>query len=492
MGLPLVMTELQSIKVVLRHLHPDSVDIAPMAGLLSLGLVVQTLEQRLAAVKDLVGGGERARQHRRTELPATAEVLTNNELLASILSYAGAGEFLFIAPVSKRVRALYTALVASTRAIASVHSTECKAAMRSQSRLQIALASAGFADALPSLSDTKQVGLCVALGELGSAELVEHMQLAGCNVSADVLLGAAKTCNATCLHDIWAGPLGRCELDVEDCFDIGIQLAESGGDGLAFSWLVPRLPKDESWPARYINALCNAAAQWGRTSTLDFLLKRGQQLFGALGTASLDDDEVRRASWALMCFDVEGTEHVRTLTDAAATAYSVAVLQWLQSRHALEFTGMTMLMAASNAALPNMKWLRAQGCPHDINEVCIMLMRVGGTEPLLDWVRSCGGGDWSPQGMARLLRSALSNDTPGLARWLRAEGARWPEDLVTIEIEEVKPSMIMWAVQQGCPFGRWTTEVCDALVRSHPDGAAVKRTLHDLGCPCACPRPYKL
>ncbi|KAG5179953.1 hypothetical protein JKP88DRAFT_349795 [Tribonema minus] len=354
MGLPLVMTELQSIKVVLRHLHPDSVDIAPMAGLLSLGLVVQTLEQRLAAVKDLVGGGERARQHRRTELPATTEVLTNNELLASILSYAGAGEFLFIAPVSKR---------------------------------------------------------------------------------------------------------------------------------------------DESWPARYINALCNAAAQWGRTSTLDFLLARGQQLFGALGTASLDDDEVRRASWALMCFDVEGTEHVRTLTDAAATAYSVAVLQWLQSRHALEFTGMTMLMAASNAALPNMKWLQAQGCPHDINEVCIMLMRVGGTEPLLDWVQSCGGGDWSPQGMARLLRSALSNDTPGLPRWLRAEGARWPEDLaevVTTEIEEVKPSMILWAVQQGCPFGRWTTEVCDSLVRSHPDGAAVKRTLHDLGCPCACPRPYKL
>eukprot|EP00611_Tribonema_gayanum_P024310 TRINITY_DN5338_c0_g1_i1.p3 TRINITY_DN5338_c0_g1~~TRINITY_DN5338_c0_g1_i1.p3 ORF type:complete len:202 (-),score=36.48 TRINITY_DN5338_c0_g1_i1:141-746(-) len=191
--------------------------------------------------------------------------------------------------------------------------------------------------------------------------------------------------------------------------------------------------------------------------------------------------------------DEEGAKHMMTLTDAAAAADDTAVLRWLQSRRALAFTGITMQVAAANARLPILTWLRAQGCPHDMAQVCRQLLGSRrATPPAVAWCRSCGAGDWSPQGMRGMLTSALLNDTPALARCLRAEGAPWPEDLaelVATEIEDVRPQTILWAVQQGCPFGRWTTEVCELLEDNREGGRAVKRALHDLGCPCACPRP---
>eukprot|EP00611_Tribonema_gayanum_P024314 TRINITY_DN5338_c0_g4_i1.p2 TRINITY_DN5338_c0_g4~~TRINITY_DN5338_c0_g4_i1.p2 ORF type:complete len:155 (-),score=9.87 TRINITY_DN5338_c0_g4_i1:47-511(-) len=154
-----------------------------------------------------------------------------------------------------------------------------------------------------------------------------------------------------------------------------------------------------------------------------------------------------------------------------------------------------MQVAASNAVLPNCKWLLAQGCPHDSNDICEEMALSGCPGPLMAWVRSCGGGDWTPQGMTGMLATALLHSTPVLVHWLRAAGAHWPEDLaevVTIKVHELSPSTILWAVQQGCPFGRWTSQVCEWLDDNHNDGGTVRRTLHDLGCPCACPRPYKV
>ncbi|KAG5183678.1 hypothetical protein JKP88DRAFT_220095 [Tribonema minus] len=237
---------------------------------------------------------------------------------------------------------------------------------------------------------------------------------------------------------------------------------------------------------------------WGQITTLQFLLEGGQALFGSLGTFCLSDvkDDMQYKACCLFR-DVDGTQHARTLSDTATMANDAAVLQWLQSRNAVQFTSKTMLVAADGGAvLANLKWLRAQGCPHDIDKICQIVLDTPWTPPpVMAWVRSCGGGDWSPQGMTDMLAKALLNNTPALARWLRAEGAQWPKDLaevVTSKADILISSNILWALQQGCPFGRWTTQVCGLLEKSHDSGGAVKRALHDLGCPCACPRPHKI
>eukprot|EP00611_Tribonema_gayanum_P030753 TRINITY_DN8637_c0_g2_i1.p1 TRINITY_DN8637_c0_g2~~TRINITY_DN8637_c0_g2_i1.p1 ORF type:complete len:249 (+),score=39.12 TRINITY_DN8637_c0_g2_i1:46-747(+) len=167
--LPVFMTEVQSIKVLLRHLYPDAVGTAPMRGLVSLSAAVQVLEQRSEAVKEAVENSERRRQHRRTACSPVAQVLTSNELLTSILSFIGAGNYLFIAPVSKRMRALYVACVASVHKATSAHLTVFNAAVVSQSRLNLALLSTQFTDALPALSDAARYSLCLELGKLGSS-----------------------------------------------------------------------------------------------------------------------------------------------------------------------------------------------------------------------------------------------------------------------------------------------------------------------------------
>ncbi|KAG5189777.1 hypothetical protein JKP88DRAFT_243275 [Tribonema minus] len=441
--LPVFTTEVQSIKVLLRHLYPDAVGAAPMRG---LGLDI-TSSARLCA-----RGCERCMR-----------------------------------PV------LYAACVASVRKATSVHLTKFSAAAVSQSRLNLALLSTKFTDALPTLSFPARYSLCLALGELGSLEVVQRMAQAGLNVGAEVLIGAADTCNIADLHSLWVGVLSQQDVDLEICIEIGVSLARFGDDGSCLSWLAAQLRRPSAWPAHFINEVCNLAAMWANIPTLQFLLARGPALFGTLGTLFLSDIRSTLPNDALVFVDLGGTEHVLTVVDAAAMAANPTVLQWLHSQHAAEFTSITMQEAASNAVLPSLKWLHQQGCAYDINQILqLVLVSVYVTPPAVAWVRSFGGGDWSPQGMTDMLATALLRSTPGLARWLRVEGAPWPQNLAQLVNRAgnyVKPLTILWAVQHGCPFGRWTTRVCERLESSSASGGAVKRALHDLGCPCACPRP---
>ncbi|KAG5175769.1 hypothetical protein JKP88DRAFT_337514, partial [Tribonema minus] len=165
--------------------------------------------------------------------------------------------------------------------------------------------------------------------------------------------------------------------------------------------------------------------------------------------------------------DIKGARHVVTLVDAAAAFDDASVLRWLHARQPLEFTDITMQLAARGGGLPTLKWLRSQGCPHDMNDIARVLLKSrhgAATPPKLAWVRSCGGCDWSARGMTDMLVAALAHGTPALARWLRVEGARWPADLTEVvktNVKRIKTCNLLWAVQQGCPFGRWTSEVCE-------------------------------
>ncbi|KAG5175639.1 hypothetical protein JKP88DRAFT_347223 [Tribonema minus] len=458
--LPLLEVEQDCIKAILRQLACDAADTAPVPGVATLNTAMAMLQQRLTALKAAndCHNFDSLAQH--ANATATSEVFSSTHLLGTIMSFAAPGAFLFVATVSRRVGAV-AMQVASVHGAGSVCVTGIDAALSSASRLALALVSTGFTDLVQLLSsnETRLPCPCGSLGKLESLQAVESMQLAGMHVCSEVLIGAAIKCNIGHLRSISAA---------------------------------------ESWPPHYFYVLCNAAAMFGHIGTLNFLLEHGRQLFSdqRLRLPTPDDASTWGYKGAIVFTDAHGTDHALTLVDAAAMADDASVLRWLHARHPpLQFTRITMTLAAGCGGLPTMKWLRAQGCSHDINEVAktLLQMRQGAaTPPKMEWVRSCGGGDWSAQGMTDMLVEALTHSSPALARWLRAEGARWPTDLAEVVMTKpgpVEPRTLLWAVQQGCPFDLWTSEVCEVLSERSAEAAAVKLALHDLGCPCGCPRP---
>ncbi|KAG5176020.1 hypothetical protein JKP88DRAFT_265591 [Tribonema minus] len=351
MELPIVMTELQSIQAVLRHLHPDAEGIAPMRGLLSLTATLRILEQRSAAVQDAVGNGERPCCRMRAESPATAEVLMSNELLTTILSFVGPGNFLFVAP---------TELDTDQRALNSLVD-------RAEALLRKRWLTATFAGTAPPEDvEAAAMELPIVMTELQSIQAVLrhlHPDAEGIApmrglLSLTATLRILEQRSAAVQDAVGNGERPCCRMRAESPATAEVLMSNEllttilsfVGPG-NFLFVAP-LPQAESWPSCYINALCNEAAMWGRINSLDFLLTRGQQLFGALGTISADSQLIQ-AFPSLKFVDAKDTEHTMTLTDAAAAADNIAVLQWLQSRHALEFTNITMPVAASDAVLPD-------------------------------------------------------------------------------------------------------------------------------------------
>eukprot|EP00611_Tribonema_gayanum_P029817 TRINITY_DN80_c0_g1_i1.p1 TRINITY_DN80_c0_g1~~TRINITY_DN80_c0_g1_i1.p1 ORF type:complete len:551 (-),score=122.88 TRINITY_DN80_c0_g1_i1:142-1794(-) len=501
--LPLIEVEQEGVQAMLRQLALDASELAPIPGVASLYAAMATLDRRLASMKAAIDGLEHASQRLRADTDVTSEVLSSTPLLGSILSFTGPGDFLFLATVSRRVGAVGIAHVASVYGADSLLMTELNAALMSTSRLALAQGDK-FADMVHLCSQQPMPRACELLGEMGCAQAIVALRDRGLYTGGgDVLVGAARKCNVGLVQSLWAGPLNKPELPEPICRAIGLQAAKRGDDGTVLSWLAPQLRAGTAWPAYYHHVLCNAAAMYGRLNTLEFLFGHGLTLFGEQRPLSLDDNvnagadddnNIVIAPPSAIYVDASATKHVVTLVDAAAMSDDAAALRWLQSRQPLEFTGVTMQLAAQWGGLPTLKWLHAQECPHDINAVASILLKshfVVAMPPKMAWVRSCGGGDWSAQGMTDMLVEALAHSTPALAHWLRAEGARWPADLAEVvrtKVEVVRPRNLLWAVQQGCPFGRWSSEVCEVLSEHSAQAAAVKLALHDLGCPCTCPR----
>eukprot|EP00611_Tribonema_gayanum_P007497 TRINITY_DN1688_c0_g2_i1.p1 TRINITY_DN1688_c0_g2~~TRINITY_DN1688_c0_g2_i1.p1 ORF type:complete len:567 (-),score=149.39 TRINITY_DN1688_c0_g2_i1:436-2070(-) len=498
--LPTLVAEHQSIKAVLRQLYPDTAGALPLRGVAILSTAIAALDQRLAALQAALDSRGRPAQRVRTGDAAVALVFASGELLADILAFAGPGEFLFIAPVSRFVRAVYTSTSASLFGTACT--TEYSAAYLSASRIEHVMDSDGaFVTALSDMNGDeamrRSADISALLAETGSTALIRRVHAAGLPLYNNLLIGAARTGSVDHLRSVWRDVLAARKVKTDMWCSVGLELAQVGDDGAGFTWLAAQLRPPERWPAHFANALCHTAAEFGRIATLRFLLSptQGQRLFGPAMALSLAYVESCSGSSAMLdelrFTDIADKAHVKSLVDAAAFGDDASVLAWLRAEHAnFNFTSITMEAAAGVGGVPVLAWLRAHGCPHDVNTICTALLRSTTATPLhMEWVRTCGGGDWSPRGMADMLVLALSCQTPSVARWLRQEGAPWPQDLAGIVLSEsVNVHTVLWAVREGCPFGRWTSEVCAMLTTSQRD-MAVKRALHDLGCPCDCPRP---
>ncbi|KAG5190901.1 hypothetical protein JKP88DRAFT_297365 [Tribonema minus] len=333
---------------------------------------------------------------------------------------------------------------------------------------------------------------------------------------AVVLEHAGAHCNMSLLHPLRL--LDSCVrlITPRQQEQIALDLAERGDDGFALTWLSQQQLRVVDAPrSQYLlAAMCFKAAQGGHLATLQYLLhpKRGLALFGPLVYPDAVlvwlagrpfDDEVANnfgdkdvLTYLVNAMRWQDREIASTLLDKAAGSGNIEMLRWLLAEgHA--FTPSTMAHAAFHGQLPMLKWLRQQGCPHDIHNLfeCAVIKSRAATVRLAQWVRSCGGGDWTPDGLARSLRLAMIvHVNPAVAAWLRSEGALWPGGLLevthdaTVGMSSVR--MMEWALESGCGWGAWTSAHCDkfkfAKYVSAP--ADAKPVLHALGCPCKCPR----
>eukprot|EP00611_Tribonema_gayanum_P007495 TRINITY_DN1688_c0_g1_i4.p1 TRINITY_DN1688_c0_g1~~TRINITY_DN1688_c0_g1_i4.p1 ORF type:complete len:547 (-),score=151.53 TRINITY_DN1688_c0_g1_i4:153-1793(-) len=499
---PTLVAEHQSIRAVLRQLYPDAAGSTPLRGVASLSTAVVTLERRLAALQAAMDSSERhcapQRPRANDTAAAVALVFASDKLLADVVAFVGPEEFLFVAPVSRYVRAVYTGAAASLSGAAC--RTVVTAAFHSAARLEYALdTNVAFADALRRL--TYPTPENAKLGQVGSAALVRRTHAAGLAPRQDVLIGAARTGSVGYLHSVWSIALARCDINTDTWYEVGLELAKRGDDGAGLAWVAAQLRPPETWPEHFMNALCNTAAKHGRITTLRFLLSpdHGQLLFGPPAVLSLDycisieESSSSALTDEVLWSTINGKSQVTSLVHAAAMHRDARALAWLQSELPdFTLTERTVHVAAFEGALATLEWLRAQGCPYNIADICnVMLSCDDSVAPRhLEWLRSCGGGDWSPRGMTRMLVKSLEYSTDGAAKWLRRKGAPWPDDLAATVNPASNMHTVLWAVQSGCPFGHWSSSVCARLrTRYYDESAAVILALHDLGCPCDCPRP---
>ncbi|KAG5192397.1 hypothetical protein JKP88DRAFT_191066 [Tribonema minus] len=136
--------------------------------------------------------------------------------------------------------------------------------------------------------------------------------------------------------------------------------------------------------------------------------------------------------------------------DRASAGGHIEVMQWLHHEQSLPFTPPTMPTAAIFGRLAALQWLHQVGCPYDIAYIC---------------ERSLKEGD--------------------MISWLRREGATWPQlsDVADAVGADLDAAAVLWAAQQGCPWGDWTLDYCEDVSLGR---YSIKKALHDAGCPCQC------
>eukprot|EP00953_Heterococcus_sp_UTEX-ZZ885_P002326 1769-Heterococcus_DN1.PRE.1 len=154
----------------------------------------------------------------------------------------------------------------------------------------------------------------------------------------------------------------------------------------------------------------------------------------------------------------------RTLTAAVSTG-DLPLLQWLHT-NGCPMHAAAAAVAAAAGSVDKLNWLLANGCPHDWKVLLVSAAKSGSTA-VLEWIKSSGAADWSATGLAPALNAAAANSELVAAqqythtalreqheeqcscKWLRDEGANWPRLLMYGGIGW-SDSAIAWCRAQGC------------------------------------------
>eukprot|EP00953_Heterococcus_sp_UTEX-ZZ885_P028202 15048-Heterococcus_DN1.PRE.4 len=167
---------------------------------------------------------------------------------------------------------------------------------------------------------------------------------------------------------------------------------------------------------------------------------------------------------------------------SAAGVSTVEVLTWLHET-GLEFDGCCMQYAAKSGRLNNCKYLLSTGCPFT-DAVCSEAALIGHFE-VVRWAHQAGcpliDGDeiaqhaarlgnletlqymqqqqivWTAAELSELLNAAGAYEHLDVAKWLRQQGAQWPDALqhacralLGIHLKHWKGETLVWARAEGC------------------------------------------
>jgi hypothetical protein len=204
--------------------------------------------------------------------------------------------------------------------------------------------------------------------------------------------------------------------------------------------------------------ICCSAAQGGSIAAMQFLQQRGANL--AEHNVTSDD------SWAAE----------DSITTTAARGERKEMLLWLKQqgilptvhamRDAAELDMLDMCLwlhaegcpwdatvlnsAANNGFLELVQALRERGCPIDIHTVRWHAVRHGRIDVLQYLLQLPDQPHWAPEQLTTLLNNAGLAEQLAVAKWLRQQGAEWPEVLGRAPYRKWKGKALQWARRAGC------------------------------------------
>jgi hypothetical protein len=177
----------------------------------------------------------------------------------------------------------------------------------------------------------------------------------------------------------------------------------------------------------------------------------------------------------------------------------VAVLL-LVKQHGCDWSEQWCTLAAEANNLELLRWLRRSGYPWSLSCVRETALRLD-DPAILKWLHSVTQ-PWSQKVLKEMLFFAGCDQNLELAKWLHEIGAPWPKRFYVkggLGGGFWDPSMIEWALANGCTWGRWQCQdllpqrwSCDWRAVCFCGGCCGKqacillRYAHENGCPCTC------
>jgi hypothetical protein len=160
-----------------------------------------------------------------------------------------------------------------------------------------------------------------------------------------------------------------------------------------------------------------AAAEQGRAQSLKWMYQHGAQYHNFIMTKAAMNNRLDACKYlsSIGCFGNEGT------CDAAFYSKRLEVF----------------------------KWLHEHGCPWDAKQLLFAPKNRDGYDGLRDYLLSQTPEWQTPAILTDLLNQAGALDNLSVAKWLRQQGAEWPQSLV-YNGKKWRIAMAEWAREQGC------------------------------------------
>jgi hypothetical protein len=132
----------------------------------------------------------------------------------------------------------------------------------------------------------------------------------------------------------------------------------------------------------------------------------------------------------------------------------------------------TLLQAANDKSWTCFKYALGHGAPYAVDVATKVAKR---SRPMLQYLRERGR-EWDLQAC---MHSALTAANLDVARYMRHEGASWPEDALALVIDYGDIALLQFAYEDGVAFNTADAPY-RALMRNKPE---LLPTLHEYGCP---------